>query len=403
MSMYSGSDYLAAMSGEVMAVKRNTNRTQVEKDINARIRQLIDMRPFWSGLLKRTVLNCPNSYTTGGVSLNPLSRVIIGTGTAWPYNDLVGTTFTAGLQQTGYQEITPASMNGIVTDAYLYIADSTSGGAYSEVVQVTDVTQTTFTANFQNQHDALTPIWRSSLSGMQLNLGQNYPIFTLTAVTNQAGTAGLIDTPFGGLAVMDSGYTLLQAYFTIDPFIKDIFQVWDTVQGIPLGFHKTQNELNQLDPQRTSMGNPQALFDFVPTISGSMQYELWPYQYTNYQIAVLYAQQWPQLTRQTDKAPWFINPRVIVDGATADALRRLDLKNSADKDPWFNPALADKFEAKYFQGALDAASADQGKAMQALQSNWFQVVGQNAQYWQSHVWGGQGLGIGGSIWGDGGW
>jgi hypothetical protein len=367
------------MVGQVAASKPNTRKAQVQKDINARIRRVIDMRPVWSAMIKRTVLNVPQAYTTGGVSFTSGSKVVTGTATAWPVSDKVNTTMTVGVRDVGFAEITPADMTNIGVDQYLYISDS----GYSEVVCVVEVTATTFIASFQYQHNDGTAITASSLAGLQFKLGPYNPVYTFTGVAT--ATSGYIDTEFGGGGISNAGYSLAKVYFTIDPCLKDIFSVWDPIQGEPLDFHKPQAFLQNADPQRTATGYPQVLVDYLPMPSGSMQYELWPHQLTPYQIPVIYFQQWPELKRPLDRPPYFVDPTIFIDGAIADALRRKDLRSVDDKDPYFNPALAGDYERKFAQGVVLAAAADEGKVIQALEGDWSGYAGPNAAWRQSHV------------------
>lgn len=370
---------LFSMASQVQSYKSNSSRTQIEKDINARVRALLDWRPFWSALLTRAVISIPNAYTTGGVTLTTNSKSVTGTGTAWPVNDVVNTTVPGGLRGIGFQELTPASMDGISVDRNLYIDD----GVFSETVAVVQTTNSTFTAQYQFQHNAGFTLTSSSLAGLQLLTGSQTPVYTLLAVTSTTG--GLIDMPFGGATMTDAGYSLVKAYVTIDPDLKDIWQVWDTVQGIPLAFHESQAFLAQADPQRTATGNPQCLVDLSPSAAGSMQFELWPYQTSSYQIPLIYMKQWPEMKKPTDRPPHFINPSVIIDGAIADALRRKDLRSNDDKDPYYDPQLAQQYEQKFLLGAQQAANADESKSLHALTQTFPGYSGVSAAYQQSHI------------------
>jgi hypothetical protein len=378
---------LQNLLGEVRAHKPNAQAPQIQRDLNSRVRRVVEMRPYWSGLIKRKVVNVPAAYGVGGLNMTPGSPTINGVGTNWPVADLVNTTAPAvqnGNVQAGYNEITPASMNGIVNDCYLYIAD----GVFSEVVGVTETTATTFTASFQFLHNPGFTITSSSLAGRQLQMGSNLPIYTLYAVVSSDGSGNntaLIDSPFAGPSLTSAGYNLVQAYFTIDPLIKQFIQVWDPIQGIPLRFNITQGFLNKIDPMRTSTGSPECFADLYPSLSGSMQYEMWPYQTIPYSIPVTYAQQWPEMKRSTDRPPWFINPSIFSDGAIADALRRKELKNTDGKDPYFDPALAETFEKKFIEGAMLAASADESKLLQALESGNERYITPGGNWQQSHV------------------
>lgn len=375
-----GNHTLFSMGAEVSSYKPNARKTQIYKDLNARIRRVIDMRPAWSSLISRTVLNIPTAYTTGSVTLVAGSDAIVGVATAWPIDDVVNTTVPAGLRVIGYQDVTPSSMTGINVGDYLYISDF----AYSETVAVTDVTNSTFTAQFQYQHNAGFTLTKSSLAGLQLQLDAYSPIYTLKSVAT--ATTGFIDMAFGGPSTTESAYTLLKAYVTIDPNMKDFLSTWDPTQGIPLFVHEGQDFLAQADPQRTTTGNPQGFVDLGPNAAGLFEREFWPYQKSAYSIPIVFIKQWPELKRPTDKPPWFINPTVFINGAIADALRRKDLRDIDDKDPYYDPNAAKQFDELFMIGALDAAYADEGLYQQALtRLSPGEVGGANSAYWQSHV------------------
>ncbi len=380
-----------SLTSEVAAYKPNSNKAQILKDANNRIRTLLDFRNSWSDLITRYVINIPQAYTTGGITTVSASKNIVGVGTSWPYADVVSTTMISGNRSSGFCEITPASLDGIAVDSFLYIDD----GVYSEAVPVTEVSATTFTAQFQFSHNDATPITMSSLAGRQIRFGPLTPVYTLTAVSGAVGSdnTGIMDMPWGGQALTASGYQIVKAYLSI-PNFRSWLQIWDPQQGIPLAPNVSQAELDCVDAQRSAQGWPQCLADLGPSLSGSYQVEVYPWQTSPYAIPVLYNSQWPTLVRPTDRSPGFINPRVIIDGAIADALRRKDIRSSDDKDPYWNPQLAREFDDKFVAGATLAANADEERCQARLTSSFWQRTGSSgfsgaggpsAAYWQSHV------------------
>ena len=377
---------LFSLMGQVKAYKPNTKAGQVQRDINARIRALLDFRNSWSDLITRYVINIPNAYTTGGITTVSGSQNVIGVATSWPLSDVVNTTMVSGNRTTGYVEITPASMIGIQPDTNLYINDST----FSEVVSVVETTQSTFTANFAYAHNDATPLTCSSLAGQQIQFGPLTPIYTLLAVSSTDGmgnNTGIMDMPWGGAALTNSGYSLVKAYVTI-PNFRSWIVAYDPQQGIPLHTNTSQAYLDAIDAQRSAQGWPTDLADLSPSASGAYQVEIYPWQTTPYALPLLYNKQWPQLVKPTDRPPPFINPSVIIDGAIADALRRMDLRDNTDKDPYFNPSLAREFDAKFLAGAIAAANADEERCQQRLTSSFWEVGGgayPSAAYDQSHV------------------
>jgi len=348
----------------------------------------LDFRNSWSDLITRYVINIPNAYVTGGITTVSGSPNITGVATSWPYSDVVNTTMIGGNRTTGYVEISPASMTGISIDTNLYLADST----FSEVVSVVETTNSTFTAQFQYAHNDGTPITCSSLAGLQIQFGPLTPVYTLLAVSSAVGSAntGIMDMPWGGNGLTNAQYQLVKAYITI-PNFRSWLQIYDPQQGIPLAGNVPQAYLDSIDAQRSATGWPQCLADLGPSASGAYQVEVYPWQTTAYAIPILYNKQFPTLKRPTDRAPQFINPSVIIDGAIADALRRKDIRDNSDKDSYYDPNLARDFDQKFLAGAIAAANADEERCQQRLSSSVFQRgafgggVAPSASFFQAHV------------------
>ena len=385
------SDNLATMTGRVRQIKPNAPASAIRDRINDRIRYLMDSQPFWADLLKQGILSMPAAYVTGQVTMSPNSKVVTGTGTGWPVTDVSNTTLPAGIFELGVQTVAPASMNGIATDAFLYIDASGT----PEAVAVLETTRTTFSANFTQRHNPNCTATQSSLAGLQFRLGATYPTYTIRGV--HSSTELEIDLAWGAPTLTNSAYEILKMYFTIAPDLKDIVNLWDPTQGRPLVFHKSQDFLNARDPQRTATSVPLCLADYIPTEGGSMQYELWPHQTIAYQIPVLYCRQWPMLKNPTDRPPSFINPSMIVDGAVADSLRARDqLVGSEQADPFFDPKTAQIYEVKFQAGMEAAMNANDSKCLRALEdfrSQWGGFMpGGNWQ--QSHIPDGDWPGLG---------
>ncbi len=376
------SDNLASMVGRVRQVKPNAPSNQIRNQINDRIRFIIDQEMFWADLVANTVLSCPLAYVTGQASLFTGSKVVAGTATAWPTHDLSNTTIPNGVPQQGtVQTVTPADMAGIVVNSFLYV----DAGGTPETVAVLSTTPSSFTARFAYRHNANCAVTQSSLSGLQLKMGSQYPIFTVTSV--HTSTELEIDVAWGTSDLLTAGYSIVKIYFTIADDMKDILNVWDPTQGRPMSFHKSQDYLNYRDPQRMATGVPQMLADFLPTAAGTMRYELWPHQTIPYQIPVLYCRQWPEMRNPTDQPPWFINPSMIIDGAVADALRINNAQVGGDmQDPYFNLKAAEVYEAKFAKGLQAAIGANQSKALNALEPyrRWFGFV-PGGSWNQSHL------------------
>lgn len=348
---------------------------QVQGWINDRIRQALDARTYWSDLLTHSVISVPGFYNTGTVNVTVGSAIVTGTGTAWPVNDVVNTTAAAGVPEIGYVEITPVSMTGIAVDTYLYV-DATGS---PETVAVVEVSSTTFIAKFATTHAAGCTLTTSSLAGMQFRLGNGTPIFTVISV--QDATDLTLDLNWGNSSLTNQAYQIVKAYFTIAPDLKDILFVLDQIQGIPMRIHVSVLEINWRDPQRSSTGPPLNVVDLAPSAGGSMQYELWPWQFGPYQLGVIYQKQWPELKNDTDRPPWFMNPTIFYHGALADAY---NYKVNKD-DIYHNPQLALEYERRFMLGVELAKNADESKAQRDYQFQYDQLFGAaGANFWQSH-------------------
>lgn len=379
MAVYS--DNLASMTGRVRQVKPNAQVTQIRGAINDRIRYIIDSQVFWADLLASSVLSMPDAYIAGTVALTNGSKTVTGSGTAWPVTDVTNTTIAAGVPEFGVATVAPVAMTGIQVDSFLYI----DAGTAPEAVAVLEVGRTTFKANFQKRHAANCTVTQSRLAGQQLAMGATEPIYTIRAV--HSATELEIDQQWGITAMSGSAYQILKCYFTIAPDMKDIVALWDPTQGRPMAFHKSQDYLNYRDPQRTATGSPLVLADFIPTEAGTMQYELWPHQTISYQIPVLYCKQWPELKNPTDMPPWFINPSIIIAGATADALRIRNQQIGSDAgDVFFDPKTAQIYESQFQAGMVAAINANQSKALTVLENyrQWFGYM-PGGNWAQSHV------------------
>jgi len=389
MAVYS--DNLATMTGRVRQVKPNATASAIRDRLNDRIRYLMDSQPFWADLLSSGILSMPAAYVTGSVTMTPNSKIVTGTSTNWPVADVSNTIIPAGIFELGTQTVSPASMVGIATDAFLYI-DSTGD---PESVAVLETTRTTFTANFTKRHNPNCTATQSSLAGLQLRLGATIPTYTVRGV--HSTTELDIDMAWGITALTGSAYQILKMYFAIAPDLKDIVNLWDPSQGRPLRFHKNQDFLNARDPQRSATGVPLCLADYIPSEAGSMQYELWPHQSIAYQLPVLYSRQWPAMKNATDRPPFFINPSMIVDGAVADSLRVRDqLVGSEMQDPFFDPKTAQIYETKFLAGMQACLNANESKCLRALEdwSNQWGGFIPGGNWLQSHIADGDWPGVG---------
>jgi hypothetical protein len=365
------------MVGRIQNSRPGCSSLDARDWINDRIRQSLGARTYWTDLITQKVMGVPAMYNTGTVSLATASRVVTGTTTAWPVNDVVNTTIPAAINDIGYVEVVPASMSGITEDSILYV----DAAGTPEAVSVVEKKRASIIAKFENTHAAGVTVTQSSLAGLQFRIAVSDPVFT---VRNVISTTSLeLSELWMGAAKTDEAYRILKMYLTIATDLKDILSVKDESTGWPVRLHVPVHEVNHRDPRRTfaNTGALLHLVDLGPNDQGNMQYEMWPAPTTLRQFSVLYYRQWPDLVNEMDRPPWFINPTIFVHGAIADALR---WKRDA-KDPYHNPALAEEYERRFVMGLQNSINEDESKWQHAY-SYRFQTMfyPAGADYRQSH-------------------
>lgn len=381
-------DTLSTMVGRVQQIKPNARPEQCRQWLNDRVREAIDARPFWSDMMRNGIISIPNPYDTGTVSVNYQSNLMIGSGTGWPVSDLVNTTLLTGVSAIGYQWVTPVSMAGITGDTLLLVD---AGTPSQEVVSVVQVGQTSFLAQFQFTHNGTqgnpvpstaATVTCSSLTQLQIQMASYQPIFTVNAVVSP--TEIIMDQVFGGPSVAAIDYSILKIYCTMPSDFKDFLSVKDPVQGIPIEFHVSQRQIDSIDPQRSSSGEPQCLVDRIPDSNGNMQYEIYPTSVSARQLPYIYCAQWPEMKKPSDKPPWFINPSVFVYGATADAL----MTRLGKSDEYYDPVGSKYWMGRWEKSLTDAVNADESKAVRNLTSAMDQMWGwsTNSRFGQAHDW-----------------
>lgn len=368
-------DTLGTLVGRCRAIRPQAPATVLQDYCNDRIRSVLDQKPQWSGLFEEAILYVPTPYNTGTVDMTQNSTHVSGTLTSWPVNDVVDTTIPAGVIRTGYQVCTPASMDGITTDSYLYV----DAAGTPEIVNVIEVRPTSFIAIFNQFHNAGCTVTASSFAGRQLRLGINFPVFTVEAVVS--ATELITDLEWKATSESGVDYVIAGLYYTIAPDIKSLLAVLDQTQGIPpLRVDVPIMEINRIDPQRSATGYPQFLANRGTNANGNIQWELWPRCPTERQLRVFYFKQPAKLVSEGDRIPAFINPTTLFYGMMADAYAT---KFGPD-DPAYNQNLAVMYEKKWQEGLDYMVLADEEK-IQSRYSNMGQYLGYGGStFWQSH-------------------
>lgn len=377
---------LGSLVGRVRAIKPAIPATLAQDFANDRIRTVLDRQPQWSGLFAETIMYVPEPYNTGGVDMTQGSRHVTGVdGASWPVDDVVNTTIPAGIIRTGYQVVTPASMDGITADTYLYV----DGAGTPEVVHVIAVRPTSFVAIFNEFHNAGCTMTSSSFTGRQLRLGNTFPIFTIEAVVSP--TELITDLTWEATSSSGNGYTIAKMYYTLATDIKSLLCVLDQAQGVPpLRIDVPIIELNRIDPQRSATGYPQIIANRGTNANNNIQWELWPRAQDERQLRVMYFKQPPKLVSEGDMIPAFMNPTVLFHGMMADAYRT----KIGENDPLYNQNLGWDYEKRFEEGVYKMMQLDDEYLQQRYSNlgNYWGYGGANMQksmdYSQYGGWGG---------------
>jgi hypothetical protein len=366
------SDDLARLRGRVINSRPDVTPDFVTFALNDRMRKLLDTRTLWADLLTPGAISFPNSTTTGTVTVTTNSAVVNGLLTSWPVNDVVNTTIPAGVPEFGYTEVTPASMAGITANSWLLVDAGGTPGGMPEVVPVIELRRTTFVALFQQMHNANCTLTQSSLAGQQLRMGSSYPIFTVSAVLSVDGfgnNTAQLSVPWAGATLTAATYSIQLMYVSLASNFKAIVAMKDEQTGYPVRLHVPLTEADHFDPQRSIVtGNPWfSLVDRGSNEQGNMTFEMWPGPTVLRQFSYYYQKQWPDMLKDTDRPPPFINPSLLYFGALADAKMMKTDRN----DPYYDPEGARHYEAKFADGLMDAVNADEAKLFNALKNPWW--------------------------------
>lgn len=374
---------LESMVGRLIMSRVGLDRSLAKAFLNERMRSVLDMRPVWSGLLRKDVISIPTAYTIGTINVTTGSTSVVGTATAWPVSDVVSTVVVDAILTPRQIWVTLGSLTGVTLDTVLYID---SAGPQPEWCPVLDMAQGRVLLNFQYPHAAGSTATASSLNGLQMRVaGYTSPIFTIISVTSP--TTLILDNHWGAASITSSSYWIVLIYTTIDPNLKGILLATDPFQQIELRVHVSQDEVNLYDPNRTATNSPTSIVDAFPNVNGNQQYEIYPPQVTAYQLNVLYHVQWPDMRLPGDFPPPFLNPNCLLYGALADAFRTPCPRPPDGKDLGYNPRSAADYESLFNKAVIDAVNADESKYMQMFTWSYAQMFGSISMgsFWeQSH-------------------
>lgn len=354
---------------------------------------MLDRRTEWAGLRKSVLVSFPQPTTSGNINLTTGSTLVVGNGTNWPVSDLTNCILPETVAAPGAMWVTPSpsptAMQNITRNSTLYFD---AAGPNPEFACVLDILGPRIYVNFQYPHAANFTCWQSSLSGLQLrNAGDITPIFTALCITSP--TTLVMDQPWAQLSITGSSYQLALMYITIDPQLKGFVTATDPFQNIPLQLHKTQEDLNLIDPNRQATNSPVWLADRGPNPNGNglIQYEPWPPITIPYQLNFYIKIQWPDMRIPSDYPPPVLNPNCMIWGALSQGFATQCGKPPDYKDPAYSLQNADRYAAMAEKAFLEAIEADEARVQTMFTSEpyaWYANMGAN--YEQAHAYDSEG-------------
>lgn len=213
------------------------------------------------------------------------------------------------------------------------------------------------------------------------------PIYTIIAAD---ATSYTLDRVYGNTTATATSATVLDAYLTVPEDFQRFLAVLDVVNNWQLHLWVTEDELNAWDAQRSSTGTPWAVASrrlaTAGTLSGRIQYELWPYQTAQKNYPFYYFRR-PETLEDDDV---FIGPLaqssdILVSLGLAEAAKWPGIEGK--KNSYFNLSLAAQYE-KDARGDLDRLQVlDEEIYMTWLETtnmNRFPFAPIDAKFWQNH-------------------
>ncbi len=177
----------------------------------------------------------------------------------------------------------------------------------------------------------------------QLRVG-DFPIYTILSVN--VGVDATLDMAYAGVDNAAASAQVLDAYARMPADFGSIELVWDQARNQAILYGFPQADLMTRDPNRSSAGDPNALFDFDVDSTDRVRYEWWPKPTTERQYPMLYKVSPSNLTEQTALRGVLRNREdVLVEGALAKAAM------------WPGPSV--QVRNPYFSLALTKAHKDE--------------------------------------------
>lgn len=273
------------------------------------------------------------------------------------------------LRQSSKEGIPMTLAMSLVNDAYRRVLDSLTWsfqyglGRFLAPAAIDGTATVIFKSVNVTLSAAITPGDRTTIVGRQALFNSRAPIYNV--VDNAAPDTLILDKPYGE-ASGSVAIQIVNAYFTPENSdFESLITMVDPVQGYQFRKAVNQAELNNLDPQRTSVNQPVLWSplaynsDYLKALPNTVTDSL---GYTNASAAVPWYEVWPRPTSQgvysyaykrlisdlvqpTDRLVGLIRGNVVLEAAKAAAC--LEPGTPALPNPMYNPVYHNIHEARF--------------------------------------------------------
>lgn len=231
-------------------------------------------------------------------------------------------------------------------------------------------------------------VWTAGMVTRQFRTSAGNPIYTIVAVDAGAQTLTL-DQAWGGADATLQGYQIWRAYVTVPSDFYSFLVVIDTLRAYKLGTDIGQDELDAMDPQRSSSGQPWGLsYHDTSDLTATpplQRYEVWPYIQQQYVLTYLYVKRHDDLEDSGASLPRTIPGNIVLEGAMAECARWPG-PSTERKNPYFNLGLADRTERQFQINVAELMRQDEEIMMQNVRYQDMMGMGfaPASAWWQSH-------------------
>lgn len=236
-----------------------------------------------------------------------------------------------------------------VQDAYTRACERRNWGFLRKEASIDTIAAREETLTFTQGSTSVTSaaIFVATDAGRQLKVS-TYPVYTIASVTN-ASTI-VLDRNFAEPGGAQTA-TIFNAYFTTPADFRQFLIVVDPYNRRIIPFWMNQDEIGLADPARSnSDSGPRYLvaqgYSTATATLGQARYEYWPYPTSERHYPYLYIRQAERFADDTPLPGMFAN--------RADLLKLGAQMMAADwpgtlgqRNPYYNPALADRLTKKW--------------------------------------------------------